>query len=99
MTEVLYEITNRATLVTRADGVYVERIVASSKSVEVVASAGRGTPPRGLRVAFPGSITEEMIRLREPVILAEMIGVGKSMAPYLRDTCADCQILVTPLVA
>ena len=27
MTEVLYEITNRATLVTRADGVYVERIL------------------------------------------------------------------------
>jgi PAS domain S-box-containing protein len=99
MTEVLYEITNRATLVTRADGVYVERIIGTSKSVEVVASAGRGTPPRGLRVAFPGSITEEMIKLREPVILAEMSGMGKSMAPYLMDTCGNCQILVTPLIA
>jgi PAS domain S-box-containing protein len=99
MTEVLYEITNRATQVTRADGVYVERIVDARGLVEVVATAGRGTPPRGLRVAFPGSMTEEVIRNREPVILADMSGFGESMAPYLMDTCASCQVLVTPIVA
>ena len=99
MTEVLYEITNRATQVTRADGVYVERIVGASRSVEVVASAGRGTPPRGLRVAFPGSMTEEIIKGGEPVILADMKSFGRTMAPYLFDTCAKCEVLVTPLVA
>ncbi|HVS31746.1 MAG TPA: PAS domain S-box protein [Thermoanaerobaculia bacterium] len=99
MTDVLFEITNRATLVTRADGVYVERIMAGSRFVEVVASAGRGTPPRGLRVAFPGSVTDEMITGRQPVVLAEMSGMGQSMAPYLSDTCPRCQILVTPLIA
>ena len=99
MTEVLYEITNRATQVTRADGVYVERIVNTARTVEVVASAGRGTPPRGLRVPFPGSLTEEMIVGRAPVILADMNTFGRSMAPYLMDTCSNCEVLVTPLVA
>ena len=99
MTEVLFEITNRATMVTRADGVYVERITKGSRFVEVVASAGRGTPPRGLRVAFPGSVTDEIISGRQPVVLAEMTGVGSAMAPYLADTCPRCQMLVTPLIA
>ena len=99
MSDVLHEITNRATQVTRADGVYVERIVGPQKQVEVVASAGRGTPPRGLRVSFPGSMTDEIIREREPVILADMQTFGRSMAPYLMDCCPKCEVLVTPLIA
>jgi PAS domain S-box-containing protein len=98
MTEVLYEITNRATQVTRADGVYVERIV-GGRIVEIVSSAGRGSPPRGLRVAFPGSLTEEIISARQPVILATMDQFGRHMAPYLADACGNCEVLVTPLVA
>jgi signal transduction histidine kinase len=79
----------------------VERIVAhgSGQQVEVVASAGRGTPARGLRVDYPGSMTDEIIQNNVPVILADMNTFGRSMAPYLLDTCADCQVLVTPLVA
>jgi PAS domain S-box-containing protein len=99
MTEVLYEITNRATHVTRADGVYVERIINSALTVEVVSSAGRGTPPRGLRVGFPGSLTEEIMRGGAPVVLAEMSAFGREMAPYLADTCGNCEVLVTPLIA
>jgi PAS domain S-box-containing protein len=101
MTDVLYEITNRATHVTRADGVYVERIVHINgvKLVEVVASAGRGAPPRGLRVSFPGSMTDEIVQNAQPVILADMNTFGRSMAPYLIDTCSDCEVLVTPLIA
>lgn len=101
MTDVLYEITNRATLVTRADGVYVERIVmeGANRQVEVVSSAGRGAPPRGLRVPFPGSMTDEIIQGGSPVILTNMNGFGRNMAPYLADTCENCEVLVTPLVA
>ncbi len=101
MTDVLYEITNRATLVTRADGVYVERIVlqGEQRMVEVVSSAGRGAPSRGLRVAFPGSMTDEILQGRQPIVLADMQGFGKHMAPYLADTCANCEVLVTPLIA
>ncbi|HYH09847.1 MAG TPA: PAS domain S-box protein [Thermoanaerobaculia bacterium] len=101
MTDVLYEITNRATHVTRADGVYVERIVSvnGTQQVEVVATSGRGAPPRGLRVEFPGSMTDEMIQGGAPVILADMRTFGRSMAPYLTDSCGECEVLVTPLVA
>jgi PAS domain S-box-containing protein len=99
MTDVLYEITNRATLVTRADGVYVERIVGPSRQVEVVSASGRGTPPRGLKVDFPGSMTQEILQRGQPVILADISGFGRSMAPYLVDTCANCEVLVTPLIA
>jgi PAS domain S-box-containing protein len=101
MTDVLYEITNRASQVTRADGVYVERLVkaGNAKMVEVVASAGRGAPPRGLRVEFPGSMTDEIMQGGLPVILADMKTFGRSMAPYLADTCDGCEVLVTPLIA
>ncbi|MBV8517947.1 MAG: PAS domain S-box protein [Acidobacteria bacterium] len=101
MTDVLYEITNRATHVTRADGVYVERIVGptSARQVEVVAAAGRGVPARGLRVTFPGSLTEEIMTGAAPVILADMKALGREMAPYLADICPRCELLVTPLVA
>jgi PAS domain S-box-containing protein len=98
MEDVLNEITNRATLVTRADGVYVERILANGQ-VEVVSSLGRGAPVRGTRADYPGSMTEEILRNRQPIIIADMRGVGASMAPYLTRTCADCEVLVTPLVA
>jgi PAS domain S-box-containing protein len=101
MKEVLYEITNRATLVTRADGVYVERIVmhGNQRMVEVVSSAGRGAPPRGLRVSYPGSMTDEILQGGRPVVLADMQRFGRDMAPYLADTCAQCEVLVTPLIA
>ena len=99
MNDVLYEITNRATHVTRADGVYVERILEPSRSVEVVATAGRGTPRRGLRIGFPGSLTEEILKKREPAILADVQSLGKSMTAYLADSCGRCEVLVTPLMA
>jgi PAS domain S-box-containing protein len=99
MDDVMNEITSRATMVTRADGVYVERIIGSDMQVEVVAAYGRGTPARGTRVDYPGSLTEEVLRGRAPVIIADMKGVGASMAPYLSTRCGDCELLVAPLVA
>ena len=99
MEDVLHEITSRATLVTRADGVYVERIIAPNGEVEVVSTFGRGTPPRGTRVDFPGSLTEEIMKTRAPVVLADMLSFGRSMAPYLAERCPDCEVLVAPLVA
>lgn len=99
MEDVLHEITSRATLVARADGVYVERIVSDDREVEVVSAFGRGVPVRGTRVSYPGSLTEEILESRKPTILTDMRGFGKAMAPYLAELCPDCQVLVTPLVA
>jgi PAS domain S-box-containing protein len=99
MDDVLHEITSRATLVARADGVYVERIVSPDGEVEVVSAFGRGVPVRGTRVSYPGSLTEEILESRQPTIVANMRSFGRSMAPYLADLCPECQVLVTPLVA
>jgi signal transduction histidine kinase len=79
----------------------VERIIdtGSQRLVEVVSSAGRGAPVRGLRVSFPGSMTDEILSGASPVILTEMTGFGRNMAPYLADTCSNCEVLVTPLIA
>ncbi|MBV9495147.1 MAG: PAS domain S-box protein [Acidobacteria bacterium] len=99
MNDVLYEITSRATHVTRADGVYIERVISSDGLVEIVSTTGRGTPPRGLQVAYPGSLTEEIVKHRSPIILADMTTFGASMAPYLTDSCDECELLVTPLLA
>ncbi|HUP64914.1 MAG TPA: PAS domain S-box protein [Thermoanaerobaculia bacterium] len=96
--EVLAEITQRATRVTRADGVYVERIISVNGDVEVRAVNGKGTPESGLRIAYPGSMTEEIMERKTPAILASMTGIGSSMAPYLQKSCGECEVLVVPLV-
>lgn len=99
MEDVLFEITSRATLVTRADGVYVERIINSDMQVEVVSAFGRSTPARGTKVDYPGSLTEEILKARVPVVMTDMRRFGPSMAPYLAERCPDCEVLITPLVA
>jgi PAS domain S-box-containing protein len=97
--DVLHEITSRATTVARADGVYVERVI-SGTEIEVISTYGRGTPERGTRAPFPGSLTDEILRERAPAIIADMsTGFGKAMAPYLAKSCGDCEVLVAPLFA
>lgn len=99
VSDVLLEITSRAASVARADGVYVEKIISSEGTVRVVAVSGRGTPERGTTVPYPGSLTEEILEGKTPMILADMSGFGREMAPYLEESCPDCQILVVPLSA
>jgi signal transduction histidine kinase len=64
-----------------------------------VSAFGRGTPARGTRVAYPGSLTEEILMRGAPVVLADMNSFGKTMASYLVERCGDCEVLVTPLIA
>jgi signal transduction histidine kinase len=40
-----------------------------------------------------------MMQNARPVILADMGLFGEQMAPYLTDTCPECEVLVTPLIA
>lgn len=83
---------------TRSDGAYVEQVV-DSEHVEVVAGLGKGGPPVGTRVAYPGSATEETVRGRSPVVLSELKGLGTGIAPYLTETCGKCEALLSPLSA
>ncbi len=91
------EITATALELTGATGVYVERIISSDGTVDVIANAGTGTPPYGTRVPYPGSLTEEIIESGEPLLMDTLVSIGENMAPYLKDTCDGCLGLIVPL--
>jgi signal transduction histidine kinase len=95
--EVLHEVTLNAALVTRADGAYVEKIV--GETVEIVSSSGRGAPSRGTKARYPGSLTQDVIDSGRPVILTDMQSYGAEMAPYLKESCENCELLIVPLLA
>lgn len=97
--DVLALVSENASEITGADGAYVERIITPRGTVEVVATAGRGTPPRGTIVPYPGSLTEEMIARREPILVTRLAEIGIAIAPYLEAHCAECEILVAPLIS
>src|SRR6185436_4332998 len=59
--EVLNQIAVGALRIGDVDGVYIERVIDQNKNVEVVAAHGRSVPSLGLRVDYPGSLTEEVI--------------------------------------
>lgn len=97
--DVMNQIAAGALGVSEASGAFVEQIINSNGEVEIVAGAGMHTPPGGLRVSYPGSLTEEIIEQREPVILASLDRLGAGMAPYLEQHCPGCSVLVVPLMA
>jgi len=98
VSEVMYQIAEGALNVSGATGAYVEQVASPDGEVEIVASAGEGTPPIGQRVPYPGSLTEEIIEAREPIYFAKMEGVGAAMAPYLDRYCHGCSVLLVPLL-
>lgn len=94
--EVMHQIAEGALAVSHATGAYVEQVMQDA-SVEIVAVAGEATPHSGQRVAYPGSLSEEIISKREPVFLTRLEGIGAAMAPYLDEHCHRCSVLVVPL--
>ena len=97
--EVLRIMTNGALDVTAAHGAFAERVIAGTRTVEVAAAAGEGTPPLGTRVPYPGSLTEEIIERGEPTSLNEVHGVDRAVAPYLARSCEGCIALVAPMLS
>ena len=96
--QVLHEVALGALELTSAEGAYVEQVISSDITVEVVAGAGTGVPRMGTQVPYPGSLTEEMIEGGAPMPLAELERIGPSIAPYLDRSCHGCTALVTPLL-
>jgi PAS domain S-box-containing protein len=92
-------IAEHAVRTTRAFGAYVERIEEprTKGEVEVVAVVGRGGPPLGTRIPYPGSLTQELIESGEAEIMTELGAIGERMAPYLHESCRQCSGLVVPL--
>lgn len=99
VSEVMHHIAEGALAVSEAAGAFVEQVVNASSDVEIVAGSGKCTPVVGQRVAYPGSLTQEIIDRREPAFLVKMQGVGVAMAPYLDKHCHGCSVLVVPLLA
>lgn len=98
VSEIMHQIAEGALSVSLATGAYVEQVIAPDNSaVEIVAVAGEATPLQDARVAYPGSLTEEIISHREAVFLTRVEGVGAAMAPYLNAQCHGCSVLVVPL--
>ena len=99
VSEVMHQIAEGALAVSEAAGAFVEQVVDPDREVEIVAGSGNCTPVVGRRVAYPGSLTQEMSDRREPVFLVRMQGLGAAMAPYLDEYCHGCSVLVVPLLA
>ncbi|MFN2563541.1 MAG: PAS domain S-box protein, partial [Gemmatimonadaceae bacterium] len=96
--EVMREVAEGALVISGAVGAFVEQVVTPKADVEVVSAVGEHIPPVGTRVAYPGSLTEEIIERRESAFLVRMQGLGVAMAPYLAEHCAGCSVLVVPLL-
>lgn len=86
-----------AVAATHALGAYIERIDSPDGEVEVIATAGEGTPPVGTRVPYPGSLTETILESGAPAILAGIGDIGERMAPYLVASCRGCTGVIVPL--
>jgi PAS domain S-box-containing protein len=97
--EITAEITAAALELTGASGAYVERVVSADGLVTVIANAGEGTPPHGMQVPFPGSLTEDLITSGEPMMMDTLVQLGTAMAPYFEASCRDCAGLVVPLLS
>lgn len=97
VTEVLRHVARSALELTGADGAYVEQVV-DDDEVEIVAVVGKGAPPAQTRVAYPGSVTDEVVNGGRPVLVMQRDGIGTGIAPYLETHCPDCTVLLAPLL-
>jgi PAS domain S-box-containing protein len=81
-----------------ADAAHVER-VAGGDEIEIVAIAGRGSPPMGTRMPLPGSLAAMVLASDEP----EVVDFGglkrRPIGRLLTETCGECSALVLPLLA
>ncbi|HSJ15650.1 MAG TPA: PAS domain-containing protein, partial [Longimicrobiales bacterium] len=85
----------------RADGAWVEARDRHGERamVEVVAVHGEPVPARGMRVPYPGSLTEEIIESGVPAMLLQADAGDAGLAPYLREACIECAAMAVPLIA
>jgi len=94
-------VANSSVAGTGATGAYVELVddAGEGSTVEVLAAAGSGVPPIGIRIPYPGSLSEGIIESDRPEAFSEIDVIGERMAPYLRENCAGCTGIILPLSA
>ena len=96
--EILLDVSQSACSITGADAAYVEAVLESGTEVEVVTRIGKSTPDIGVKVPYPGSLTDEVIRSGEPAVITDFADFGQAMLPYIQERCRNCEILTVPLM-
>ncbi|HEV2129807.1 MAG TPA: PAS domain S-box protein, partial [Longimicrobiaceae bacterium] len=99
--EMLQRVAESALRVIRAESAHVERINFDRNEVEVAAVAGERGPAAGVRLPYPGSLAEEVIKSGKPeiVTIAEIAEQERPIARQLEASCGGCAALVLPLVS
>jgi signal transduction histidine kinase/CHASE3 domain sensor protein len=97
--DVLRRIAADACGATSAEGAYIETVDLASGEVVVAASAGSGTPPVGTRVAYAGSMAEEVLTQRAPAGFEDLRVAERAIARHLPAESKGGNGLVVPLVS
>jgi GAF domain-containing protein len=91
-------VADAALSLSRATGANIEQFAPEHGEVETIAATGRGVPPVGSRVPYPGSLTEQLIKDRgEPELLPDLTEEDRPIARLIREACGRCAALVIPL--
>ncbi|HEX7119342.1 MAG TPA: ATP-binding protein [Longimicrobiales bacterium] len=96
--DVIHRIAESAVQATNADGTAVERIHLDTDEIEVVAVAGKVALPLGERLRFHGSLAEQVTERGKPLLIESLAETREPVPAHWPETCADCSLLVLPLV-
>ena len=95
----LQQIVDGARTAARATAAQLERVDFGRAEVEVAAVSGQGHTLVGLRVPYPGSLAEDVIRKGEPELIRDVGAANRPISVHLAKTCGQCSALVVPLVS
>jgi PAS domain S-box-containing protein len=94
---VIRHIAERSLEAVNADGAFVERLDLTAATLEVVATAGSGTPPLGSRTPYPGSIVQQMLESSRTLLIESQSDLAR-LAAGLPDPCTGCSAILVPLI-
>ncbi|MBW3572072.1 MAG: PAS domain S-box protein, partial [Gemmatimonadetes bacterium] len=97
--EMLQRIADGALVTGQAIGAHVERIYFQDQELEVAATSGRGSPPVGTRIPYPGSLAQDVIERRAPELIPDILKENRPISRFLAETCARCSALILPLIS
>ena len=100
MRDVLRRVTEAAVRAGQADDVFIETIDPALTEVTSVASSGRTAPPIASTSAYEGSLAQEVINSRQPLIVrgSDLTDQPKSVFRELIRRGTNCTAIVIPLV-